>query len=711
MSRSAELTGSADLAPSAQEAIQARPPPRLLLPRAVRPDGEAGFAGAVRSALDSRRVFILLPFATIVGLIVYVSGALVPSGEVLGFVVALLGLLLVSFRHSLGAVRLISLVAAVWLGVSLLPLHGALFGTEMLAYPSYGSYEAHIDEVLAEAEDGRRVVVSSITPVDDARHLPVRRARIVLAPEAQVAPGDRIRAAIRFYPVPGPVVPGGFDTQFHAYFDGIGAYGAAIGSVERISAGEGTLGRLVDGVRRGMGERIDRSMSGPALGIARSMMIGDQSRISDETREIMAECGLAHIYSISGLHLSIVAGGALLVIRLLLAPFPRLGQYGSSKKVAAIAAIGVAFAYLLLAGGASNVPAFRSTIMIALVFGAVLAGRRALTMRNVAIAGMIVIATDPASVFRPSFQLSFAAVVALVGIYEIIRSDPERRSGPAAWTMRVILATALTSLIAGAATLPFSAYHFQQTAPLGILANVMSLLLIMPIMAAIVLAALAMPFGVEAPFLAMLQTSTDALLWIAATVTEWSVGLTLHPLLTPLALLLTFLALAWFAFLPSWHRLIAPALLLPAVLLFGLDRPPDVLVSDTTQALAVRQDEGLALVAGRSDSFAVNVWRETYGEPIGQGAIACDSLACVADSPLGFRLALIKDAGAFHEECGADLIVTRRSAPPTCGAGTVIDQHDLHDGGVHWLRWDAGARRFELRRTLAERDRPWRPPF
>ena len=115
------------------------------------------------------------------------------------------------------------------------------------------------------------------------------------------------------------------------------------------------------------------------------------------------------------------------------------------------------------------------------------------------------------------------------------------------------------------------------------------------------------------------------------------------------------------------------------------------------------------MVAGKADSFAVNVWRDTYGEPIEPEAIACDSLACVADAGGGFRFALIRDPSAFYEECDADVVVTRRRAPSTCAAGTVIDDEDLRRGGVHWLAWKAADRAFEVRQAIPAGNRPWRP--
>lgn len=680
--------------------------PRLPVPFRARSAPRA-VSASLAKALDGRRLFVLLPFAAIFGMIASLLPEHAPGPEALAVVAVALAVALVLARGSAVVWQILLLASAFWCGVCLLPLHGHLSGTQMLERPAYGTYQVRVDEIVSTAESGQRVVVSGIHPVTDARPLPIRRARIAIDGGPVLSPGDIIRGPMRFYQVPGPVVPGGYDTQFHSYFDGIGAFGNATGPVEVVQAGEDGPERGIDALRQAIGLRIDERVTGPANGIARSMMIGDQSRITDEVREVMAASGLAHIYSISGLHLSIVALGVLALLRYGLVLLPGISRYGSIKKMAAVVALAAAFGYLLLAGGSSNVPAFRSTIMIALILGAVLAGRRALTIRNVAIAAIVIIATDPASVFRPSFQLSFAAVVALIGAYEWVRGDREGQSGGLDWVRRLLIGTALTSLIAGLATLLFSAYHFQQTAPLGLVANLMSLILIGPIMAAIVISALLMPLGWEGPFLSTLQVLLDGLIGIATLVTQWSAGLTLHPLLTPLALLLGLAALAWFAFFQSWHRLIGPAVLVPAVLLLAIDRPPDVLIADTTRAVAVRAADGLALIDGKPKSFAVEVWSETYGESIGSGSARCDAVACLAESPKGFRVALVEDPAGFFEDCATvDLVITRRPAPASCDAPVVIDADDLEAGGVHWLAWTDG--RFEVRQAKVGLSRPWR---
>ena len=116
------------------------------------------------------------------------------------------------------------------------------------------------------------------------------------------------------------MLPGGFDSQFHAYFDGIGAYANTTGAARDRGdrRGDGAPARVVDGVRGAIAARIDAALSQPAAGIARALITGDQSAVDDEAREVMAVAGLAHVLSVSGLHLTIVAGGVFAALRLLL---------------------------------------------------------------------------------------------------------------------------------------------------------------------------------------------------------------------------------------------------------------------------------------------------------------------------------------------------------------------------------------------------------
>lgn len=673
-----------------------------------------GLPAAVGSAVEYRRLFVLLPFGLIAGLVLYAALPDEPEAHVfaIGSIAVLMILGIALGRRSVGGARWSVQILFCWLGFCLLPLHGLAFGTPMLSFPAYGTYDAIVDEVLSTDEGRQRVIISHLDPVDGARTVPIRRARLVLPSEIAVQPGDGLRAALRLAPIPGPVLPGAHDGQFHAYFIGVGAYGSVTGAVERLHEPIGfSVTRAVQGLRDSIGNRLVTVLDGDTASIARAMVVGDQSGITDETRDTMAASGLAHIYSISGLHLSIVAGGIFWLLRLALASVPPLVGW-PVKKIAAVTGIVAAFLYLLLAGGADNVPAFRSTLMLALIFGAVLAGRQALTMRNVAIAAIVIVFIDPSSIFRPSFQLSFAAVVGLIGIYEVPRQQRSESPGRLRRIGDVVLATAWTSFVAGLATLLFSAYHFQQTAPLGVLGNVLALpfvsLVIMPFG---VLSVLGMPFGLDVPFIHIMGWGIDRMVDVAELVAGWSQGWTGNPLLAGWTLGLGLVALAWFAFIDNHWRFVMPALVAGVILAFGFVPRPDLLIADTTQAIAVRDGDGMALASGRTGSFAVDVWSDNYQIEIAatHSGARCDGLGCIVETP-DYSIAIVRNAAAFAEDCGHhDLIITRLYPPQHClDTGQVIGQAQLASGGVHALVWNKAAGLFDIRPAIESLNRPWR---
>ncbi|MEO7221214.1 MAG: hypothetical protein ABIY37_01965, partial [Devosia sp.] len=123
----------------------------------------------------------------------------------------------------------------------------------------------------------------------------------------------------------------------------------------------------------------------------------------------------------------------------------------------------------------------------------------------------------------------------------------------------------------------------------------------------------------------------------------------------------------------------------------------------------VRGPTGLELADGKAQSFALDVWRETYAELIETpAALRCDSVACIGDSSAGFSYAIVADPAGFAEECVRDLIVARIRAPSFCAAQVVVDADDLRSHGVHWLRWNAASQNFEMRPAVGSLERPWR---
>ena len=246
----------------------------------------------------------------------------------------------------------------------------------------------------------------------------------------------------------------------------------------------------------------------------------------------MRRTGIYHIISISGLHMALVAGTIMGLLRGAFALFPDFSSRRPVKKYAAVAALVSIAAYLVISG--IVVAAERSFIMLAVMLVAVLFDRAALTMRNLAISAIAVILVSPHEVVGPSFQMSFAATAALVGAYagwadyraDRVRTPPAKRSFVGFLSRKFLLAMgglAMTSIIAGGATLLFAIWHFQRVSPLSLLAN----LTVMPIVSLVVmpfavLSALAMPFGADGPFLYVMGKGLTAMIAISAWISERS---------------------------------------------------------------------------------------------------------------------------------------------------------------------------------------------
>ncbi len=397
--------------------------------------------------------------------------------------------------------------------------------------------------------------------------------------EATAEVGERIIGRARLGPPPGPAFPGAYDFSFQAWFEGIGASGFFLGKPRREKApvADGLSSAItLSKIRSDISKLIRRTVPGRDGALAAALIVGDRSGIDEETAEALRKSGLAHILAISGLHMALVSATVIASMRFLMALFPQIPlQYPTRKWAAGIALVAAA-GYLLLSG--ASVSTQRAFVMIAIMLVAVQIDRRALTMRNVALAAIVVLIITPESVLSPGFQMSFAAVAALVATYTALTERQRKRAKqpPANPIKRVALKTgrnvgglALTSLIAGLATGLFAAYHFYRVAPFGLLANLLAMpvvsLLVMPLA---LLSMIAMPFGLESVPLNLMGMAIAQVVavadWVASLDAAGNTGF-----ISPLTVSLGALALSTVTLLQSRLRLLAVPLAILAVLPLG----------------------------------------------------------------------------------------------------------------------------------------------
>jgi len=607
----------------------------------------------------------------------------------------------------------------------------------------------------------------------------IRRApeEVVLMTRARHEPfslGEVLRGKARLSPPSGPALPGLDDFSFSGYFGGIGAVGYFLGApthVERSAvsgtgpwweAAEQTL--LV--VRDGITQRIRRTVPGDAGGFAAAILTGDRRSMSAATTEALRLSGLAHITAISGLHMALAAGIFFVGLRKLLSLSPAIAQSWPIKKIAAMAALAAAFLYLMISG--SQVSAIRAFLMTAIMLVAVLFDRPAISLRNLALAAIVILVVWPSQVLGASFQMSFAATAGLIAGYDGWRRGAGRSSRYAPdFPGRKILSflwnfaagTFLTSLIGGLATAIFAVAHFHRLAPYGLVANLAAMPIIsVVVMPAALAAMLLMPFGLDMPFLILAGEGLEIVIAIATTVASWSEGTSVGRLAAwflPLAsvglLLLTLLhtRLRWIGAVVLVVA-IGLAILLPpedtADLIVSEDgrltglpgpdgrtiatnrnKPSDFLFSQWQHALArpdhlgpLRSEDGAvagtrAEGAERLSVEQIRTVRDTMSRQFGAAApgrfLCTGKVWCIARLPDGWRIATVEDPALLGAACdAADFVITPRRSPfGTCRSGAkMIDAEVLRrTGATEFYLGNHDDRDIRQRTAYTTLDRPW----
>ena len=296
-------------------------------------------------------------------------------------------------------------------------------------------------------------------------------------PRIGFTPGDVVQARVRLYPPPGPLLPGAPDFAMQARAKNVVASGYVVRFLAVQPGPEGA--RWLARFRHKGADRLVAHMTPPAGGIAAALLVGDRRHISGEVYEMFQRSGLAHLLAISGLHMGLLCFGVIQLVRFAGAMFPGWAAGVALHKYAAVVGLFAGAGYVLISG--MPISALRAFIMAGLLIAALLLDRLALTVRNVALAAMIILALNPAALFTASFQLSFAATAALVLWYEARmrqandKSADGRERTQLPRVLRYVVALSVTSLIAGAATLPFAAQHFGMVTIWGVAANLLGI--------------------------------------------------------------------------------------------------------------------------------------------------------------------------------------------------------------------------------------------
>ncbi len=554
-----------------------------------------------------------------------------------------------------------------------------LVGAPPLARAAVVELTAHVRSVDPLAARG--LVRLDLLPVDRL-DLPAR-VRVNAKPEqvpAGLVAGDRISVRARLMPPAPQALPGGYDYAERAYFDGIGASGRALAPVRLIDSSGGG-----PGLRQRLGAHVASRLPGAEGAIAVTLATGDQGGIGEADAEAMRRSGLAHLLSISGLHVSALIAGVIFLVYRLLALSSRLALHWPIILIAACVGAAAGIGYTLLTG--AQVPTVRSCIAALLVIAGLALGREAISLRLIATGALFVMLFWPDSVVGPSFQMSFAAVTAIVALYEY---PPTRRLFERREESRIKrfarhgVVLLVTGLVVEIVLAPIAFAHFHRAGLLGAGANMIAIPLtsfvVMPFEA---LALLLDVVGLGAPAWWVVGLALKLLLGIAHFVAAQPYATMATPVGGAWIFVLTMIGFLWVMLWRGRMRWLGAPLAI-AGLAFTLMAPEaDLLVTADGRHVALRTGDGrMALLRDRAGDYVRDALAEAAayeGEfaPLAEAdAAQCSPDLCEVALPVagGKPLNLLVTRSSLHvpweamaAACArADIAIADRMLPRGC---------------------------------------------
>ncbi len=671
------------------------------------------------------RWLLWLPVALATGSIGYFGLPSEPpawSGRLAGIVAVVLVVVARRARHGAVAGRdaLAIGLAAASLGFALAQTRLQTVAAPILGRSGLYRVEGRVSE-LTPLPKGARVVLREVTldgvqPAATPVGIRVNLRRV----PAGLVPGERVRLLARLQPPLPPALPGAFDFARQAWFERLGAIGFAVGPVERFHDDPAGPPPSIATLRATIAARIAGASPGPPGAMAAALVVGVQEGLDQATWRDLRISGLAHLVSVSGLHMVLVAGGVLAACRWLLALCPPLALRVPVRKLAAMVAMLAAGFYLVLSG--ASVPTQRSFLMTAVALLAIVVDRNPFSLRLLAWAAVVVLVLRPESVLGASFQLSFAAVLALMVVHEAWRgterSDDTRTAGRVAAVRRYLVGVSITTLVATGATTPLAAFHFQTIPTYGVLANLVAVpltsFLVMP---AGILGLLLMPLGLDGPVFQLMGWGVQGVLLAAHVVASLPGASILVQQWPGTALAMLAAGGLWLGLWRQRWRWLGLLPCLAAIVLVVLARPPDLLVDPGLGMVAVRHPDGqVTVIEWRRDRLVKETWLRHLGVPEASAApkagagsvdgVACDDAGCIV-ALAGRQVTLARDVAAVFEDCGVTDLVVGRAGPERCrGAGAMVGPRALRASGGIALTLDADG--ITLTTVAASRgDWPW----
>ncbi|MFC4255859.1 ComEC/Rec2 family competence protein [Croceibacterium xixiisoli] len=582
--------------------------------------------------------------------------------------------------HLLAAIASVTLLFA--FGVALIWSRSEMAGMPPLERTQVMTITGRVLDRIEQPAEGRTRLVLAIRDPQTQRALRVRINVPLEKDSADFREGAVVQLRSRLMPPAPPMVPGAYNFARTAWFQGLAATGNVIGDITLVASSN--QGSGLAQWQRSLSDHIRSQLGGSAGAIAAAFASGDRGGIAPEHEEAMRDSGLTHLLSISGLHVSAVIAAAYLLALRLLALLPWLALRVRLPLMAAGLGALTGIFYTLLTG--AEVPTIRSCVGAVLVLIALALGREALSLRMVAVGAAFVLLLWPEALAGPSFQMSFAAVIALVALHECQPVRTFLAPREEGWLMRggrrmaILL---LAGIVIEIALMPIVLFHFHRAGAYGAFANVVAIPLVTFIsMPLIALALLLDLVGLGGPAWWLVGQSLDLLIAIAEYTANRPGAVRLMPQMDYPTFALFLAGGFWLALWRGKARLLGLVPTAIATVMLLATPVPDLLITGDGRHVAITgEGDRLLLLRDTNSDFTLDNLRElsgAEGEPLPLSAwpgAKCSRDFCVIrfnragrdwDVLMGRSRQRIEERALAAACERADIVVSERWLPRSC---------------------------------------------
>ena len=608
------------------------------------------FSNTLESEFNRLSLWYVVSF--IFGIAFYFSLPFEPSIWVVttAFIITLISLMLSSAMKKLLWQFLSWILCAYMFGIVISKYHVMITNTKTIETPVITNITGIIDSIRPTTK-GISIIIKNVSS-NDVTEIQKVRIHIPEKYTTGMSVGDFIKLRVKLQHPQTKVLPNSYDFGMFAYFAQIGATGYAMSQPDVIHTKTSKVSSIIFQIKNYIYSRLITIMGKENGNFAAAILLGETHGIDKAIMKNMRQAGISHILCVSGLHLSLVAMLLFVTCRFILNLSDYIACNFNIKRIASIGAFTGGYAYLLLTG--APVAATRAFIMTSIFIISVIMGRFVYPIRNIAIAGFVVLCVNPEYVLHPSFQLSFVAVISLVAGYEFYQKNKwilGENKGVLSSIRFYIASNVYSSFLASIITAPVVINQFYVFSTYSIFSNLIAVpimsFFIMPLS---ILGVVLMPFGIDKVVLLMVKFFIEIIINLANYTNQLPGAVLYFGYITPLSIIIFLLGFFWLCLWQTRWRMYGIGIMFISCILMINAPKPDLIFDQTLKIVGIKNLQNkLEIYGDKIPEFNRTYWANWFGQK------DADTYTITPNEFLmvnGHKIVLDYDTGAVYEYNG-----------------------------------------------------------